>query len=161
MCSGNKNKRHEWIVSNFLHIRTTSKLSKSTFSFLKVYHRDKLFLLGILFVLSILYIKVFITDSSIVWGGWYKHPGFIFHRVNIIEIKDPFTFRVWLLILCWQLFQKILPHSGPTWNFNLSLNLACLEHASWATNWLDYWGEIHPPTTLPNLKFVKMTLKKG
>ena len=40
---------------------------------------------------------------------------------------------------------KLLPQSGPTCNFNLSWNIACLEHASWATKWLDYWGEIHHP----------------
>ena len=41
-----------------------------------------------------------------------------------------------------------LPHSGPTCNFNLIWNLACLEHASWATKWLYYWVEIHPLTRL-------------
>ena len=56
----------------------------------------------------------------------------------------------------------IIARLGTTCNFNLSSNLACLEHASWATKWLDYWGEIHQSIHhMPNLKFIKMTLNQG
>ena len=45
---------------------------------------------------------------------------------------------------CWKVSEKflivsrMLPHSGPTWNFSLSWNLACLGHKSWAIKWIDY-----------------------
>ena len=36
-----------------------------------------------------------------------------------------------------------LPHSGPTSSFILDSNLVCLQLASQAMKWLDYWVTIH------------------
>ena len=64
--------------------------------------------------------------------------------------------------------QFILPHSGPTCNFNWGWNLAWLQLASWATKWHDYVVEIrhigcatNPPTTPDNLNFWNITMNQG
>ena len=85
-------------------------------------------------------------------GQWLKGV----KKVSKRHVKD--IRKVWnMLGRCYLkvsgkflIVSRMLPYSGPTWNFNLSSNLARYCHKSWAMKWIDYWGKIHP-TTLPNL----------
>ena len=111
--------------------------------------------------------KMWVKVMSMLWTIYMQFAS-CYHAVTTIlaSYEEQGASKLWarrgqvlskLWLRCEHVLSKLLPHSGPTCNFNLSWNLACLEHASWATKWLYYWGVIHhiacatlPPHSLRN-----------